>query len=458
MVTLERHPAARSADARVAAADARVVAGEHAHDPVWHTTLGWQSNEVSLGTSSVNGGGGPWTTAGVSLPLITGGHAELEVGASIAPIDRVTQKWLSSARPIARVVLTQPVMRGLGNGPQRVEQRRALAARQISCAASAHLRMQLAVSAARTWWDVLLATAELEVRRVALAGAEEQRRASRAAVDVGRLADSALGEVEVAVSLREEEVLLAERELRERQRQLAVFVGAPVDPTAPVALAPPSATAPIDDSDERLVARAMKESTRVHAARADEQIGRLEALLAADDELPAVDVSLSAAMAGAPPTVASGWHADALDTPRVDAGIAFTWSAPARNSSLAAAARLEARAAHLAVAEEENSVRAGVRSALDRLRTARARLDVTTRAAALARQDLAAEAARFAAGRSANFEVLRRQDEVASADLRSVRAQVDHGQGAVDLDALTGALLPGAGAAPGCADLDEEAP
>jgi outer membrane protein TolC len=58
-----------------------------------------------------------------------------------------------------------------------------------------------------------------------------------------------------------------------------------------------------------------------------------------------------------------------------------------------------------------------------------------------AARDLEAERARFAAGRSTNFDVLRRQDEVAQVELRRLRARGDFEQARAGIEALTGAIL-----------------
>ncbi len=62
----------------------------------------------------------------------------------------------------------------------------------------------------------------------------------------------------------------------------------------------------------------------------------------------------------------------------------------------------------------------------------------TTKSAEL---DLAAERARFAVGRSTNFDVLRRQDELADTELRHTRAQVDLLQAMAGLEAATDDIL-----------------
>ena len=73
--------------------------------------------------------------------------------------------------------------------------------------------------------------------------------------------------------------------------------------------------------------------------------------------------------------------------------------------------------------------------------TARRRGEVLAPSIAAAALDLESERARFEVGRSTNFDVLRRQDALASAKLLVLRAQVDHLEALAALDALTGDIL-----------------
>jgi outer membrane protein len=59
--------------------------------------------------------------------------------------------------------------------------------------------------------------------------------------------------------------------------------------------------------------------------------------------------------------------------------------------------------------------------------------------------NLDAERARFDVGRSTNYDVLRRQDELSQAQLRRIRAAADYMKAVAVLQTLTGDLLPAYG-------------
>ena len=75
---------------------------------------------------------------------------------------------------------------------------------------------------------------------------------------------------------------------------------------------------------------------------------------------------------------------------------------------------------------------------------ARAALDsiaLGDEAVGLAEQNITAEQNRFALGKSTNFDVLRRQEELEQARLRQSAAVVDYLASRTELDGLSGTLL-----------------
>jgi outer membrane protein TolC len=75
------------------------------------------------------------------------------------------------------------------------------------------------------------------------------------------------------------------------------------------------------------------------------------------------------------------------------------------------------------------------------LDTAKRRIEVLAPTTDHATLDLEAERARFAVGRSTNFDVLRRQDELATSKLRQARARTDYLKAAAALGAVTDEIL-----------------
>jgi outer membrane protein TolC len=105
-------------------------------------------------------------------------------------------------------------------------------------------------------------------------------------------------------------------------------------------------------------------------------------------------------------------------------------------------AREETARARIDLAEAERELAVSVVRAVDLVRVAGKRIDVSALAVQLAEQNLASERTLFQAGEARNFDILERQDELAQAQLSRERAIADYHQAVSDLEALTGDLLP----------------
>ncbi|MCA9701404.1 MAG: TolC family protein, partial [Myxococcales bacterium] len=84
-------------------------------------------------------------------------------------------------------------------------------------------------------------------------------------------------------------------------------------------------------------------------------------------------------------------------------------------------------------------------TASNSMRSATKRIELARLSIELAEQNLAAEQARFDVGRSTNYDVLQRIDELLAAQNTLVLAGLDYLKARSQLQALTGELLPAYG-------------
>src|SRR6185295_7176182 len=100
------------------------------------------------------------------------------------------------------------------------------------------------------------------------------------------------------------------------------------------------------------------------------------------------------------------------------------------------------RRVKMSEADISSQVAAQVVRAVNLVRSAKKRMDVSAKATQLAVQNVDLEKARWEVGRTTNFEVLKRQDELAQSQLREARAHADYLKAVSILDSLTGDILP----------------
>jgi outer membrane protein len=106
---------------------------------------------------------------------------------------------------------------------------------------------------------------------------------------------------------------------------------------------------------------------------------------------------------------------------------------------------LQIQRAEVQLAEARQQVASGVIRAANGLRTASKVMDVAEISLELAKENLEAEQARFEVGRSTNYDVLLRLDQVDQAAAQALNAQIAYLNALVQLQALNGEILPAYG-------------
>jgi outer membrane protein TolC len=109
------------------------------------------------------------------------------------------------------------------------------------------------------------------------------------------------------------------------------------------------------------------------------------------------------------------------------------------------AAKIQVERSETQLQQVRQTVATSVIRAANSLRTAGKVIDVAQLSYELAQENLEAEQARFDVGRSTNYEVLLRLDDVDAAAAQALRAQIDYLKALIQLQALTGEILPAYG-------------
>jgi outer membrane protein len=217
----------------------------------------------------------------------------------------------------------------------------------------------------------------------------------------------------------------------------------------------------------------LKVSLRVRRSELATASRRIDELVAANARLPRLDASATFTpqgrsvtfrpdlMTGDPGQAASWGEAFRNffpDDVRQDGLLAdwmltgsltLTWDIQNRGpKALHERARAEIRSAETQLKQIRQQVAAGVIRAANGLRITGKQIDVSELSLELALENLEAEQARFEVGRATSYNVLERLDEVDIAAAAALSAQVQYLKTLVQLQALTGEILPAYGLAP----------
>jgi outer membrane protein TolC len=337
------------------------------------------------------------------------------------------------------------MLRGFGVGVARADRGRARAQLDVASAQREGAAAALVRDVVEAYWDLAYATGDLEIRRAAAASAREQLRRVQANIGVGKQPRSASAEIEVAIALRDDAVLASQQVLTDRAIELSRLCGLPIkigDGPMVVASDTPAPAAEVPDGAV-ILERALGRNPQLQAVRAQARGAAVEIEVTENGLLPQLDFAAAAGPIGnAADTDGAYSQLRRLQSYSVTAGLVFQLPL-GRHAAHGAreAAREGLRKVRLNEADIAAQVTAAIAHGVAQVATAHRRTEVLARSREAAALDLEAEKARFEVGRSTNFDVLRRQDSIASVQLVLLRAQVEYLKALAGVQAVSGEIL-----------------
>lgn len=345
----------------------------------------------------------------------------------------------------AGVTVTQPLLRNFGFSANLYGLRVAKANRSISEWQYRQTVIDTVTSVIYAFNNLQQAHDNLRIARLSrdlaarLLNENEKRRA------VGAIADADVTQAKADVANREENILLAERALRDTENSLRKLIGqSTFDNTGPhlaIAGLPPAAGVEVDAAEGYRHALELRPDYR--AAELGLKIDRASVRYETNQMLPRVDLVGSYGYGGLDPTFGTA-RAQVRDRAAraYSAGIVvkvpLTFAAERGRSR---AAKLTALRAEADLERLKQDIALSVATAAGQIDTTRRRVAATQTALELAKQALDAEEKRFKAGTSTTYFVLRQQELLASVENSHARALADQRRALATYQRETGTTL-----------------
>jgi outer membrane protein TolC len=363
------------------------------------------------------------------------------------------------------VVYQQPLLRNLG---REATERNLLVAKTNSAISAYDLEVavrQLIVDVENAYWTLLEARAEVDVAEESLSLAEELHQMNRVQVEVGTLAPLELVQSEAGIASRREAIIRARADVQNAEDAIRQLLNLDVS-AWDIGLMPTTEadTTPIAVDLEAALANAFSERPEMTIQKLVVDNLELDSRVLRNLKRPALDLELRYGYNGlggdvlipgdpgdptAPPAgvIPGGWG-DAWDQ-IVDrdfdgwqAGLQFRY--PIQNRS----ARARSTIADLAVEqgytqldEVELQIRTEVRRAAREVETSLEQIEAAQASMRLQEENVEAEQKRYENGLSTSFEVLRIQEDLATARRALVRAIALYRRALVAYWAAQGRLL-----------------
>jgi outer membrane protein len=351
------------------------------------------------------------------------------------------------------VSFVQPLLRGAGVREATTQQERSRLQLAREQASYDQAREQLLLDVHVAYWDLVAALEEVGVRERALALGNEQLRQESERLRVGVGTEVDVLQAETNVATREEQLLLANNTVDQREDALKLLVfGEPSNEKGGHRREDwnrrlvPLTELPTDlehDAPDTWLARldaAFEQRPDLAVLRADIEIAEIDLVARRSDREASLDLTLS---------ISSG-ASDASRRDSLQAGIGFdfpTYSAslsyevPLRNRSARyaeRAARASLRSRHLAYSEAENRTVSDLRNGLREVYYQARAVEAASKSREFAERQLEAEQVRYREGLSTTFQVLEFQqtltealssEQTVRANLAKSRAQLLFAEG-----------------------------
>ncbi len=394
---------------------------------------------ITRGLETANGGSLSLTFQGsrTSFTSLLGG-AGAGTGAVPSAIEQIT--WSNGLA----LQLTHPLLRGMGLDvvakPRQAAEQRVTAALANRRARVVGVVRDLALA----YWELAYAVEDVAIKRKGLQLAREQLELTQAQIRVGRLSQVEEYAVKATIAQNEGDLVTAELLQRQRSRDLRRLLGEPVDPHAPMlGTPPPPAIQPTSIDSGTEAEKAVVENPALAALRAGVRAAELDRDAVDNMLLPDLSFVGSVGTTGVKPTFRDSMEdVVTVNTPQYAAGLRFSWQLGNRDVTgqkrQAEAAR---RKSEIDVAALEIDTKLFAMRYADELGTASKRLELAAVGVEFAQKNLDAEKAKFEVGRTTNYEVLRRQQDLTAAQGRRVRAMVDFLEAQAQLLGVSGRIL-----------------
>jgi len=391
-------------------------------------------------------------TVDLSRLLPTGGTLTLHAGSQysrttspINPAD-INKNWSDELW----VTMTQPLLRGRGRLLYEANERRATLSRDVAVLArrlAAIEAVQLVVSA---YWDLVLAERQLAITQQSLALANERLRITTLGNAGGKIPRSEIPAVQQIIATREEDILNAELIVLERSIALRRTVGLPIG-AGELGLRVTTDLATRDATWDlgQLTDRAFAASPELAQLAKQDDVTTLDIEVTENGLLPQLDAALTLGPIGQDEKFGTAL-ANLAKFKSIAVSGSLTLEHSLGQENVRGRAR-ELREGRRKLQVSAFDIRAQIAQTMARavaqLELARRRVRLSDRAIALANENIQLETDRFNLGKSTNFDILGRQEELRQAELRRSQAMIDWHKAESVVQSLTGDILPAYGIA-----------
>lgn len=373
-------------------------------------------------------------TVDATQNLITGGNVDLNyspartnVNQNVATGFLFNPAWTGGLA----LTLTQPLLRNAGIDVTKTFIRVAQNNADVEQHVFRDRVLTVLATVEQTYWELVFANENLKVAQAALKAAEELLATNRAKTKAGVMSIVDVLQAEAAVASRVEQVLVAEKSIRDQEDQLRRLLNpGEEDLRQDVRLTPTDAPVVVLEplSLQEAIDTAIEQRPEIVQAKKNLESGELNKQFARNQLLPTLSFQGTVGMAGLGRDYGDSVSRN-LGGDFYNYGAGLVLSYPLGNRSAVSTynkRELEFKNAEASLVSVRQQIIVGVREAVRRVQTDFKRIETTRSARIMAEKQLQAEQERLRVGLSTTRFVLDFQRDLATAQGNELRATVDY--------------------------------
>ena len=373
-------------------------------------------------------------TFDASTNLITGGNFDVNYAPSRSSINQnVARGFLFNPSWTGGLAFTftQPLLRNAGIAINQTFIKVAQNNAEVEQHVFRDRVMTVVATVEQTYWELVFANENLKVAQAAMKAAEELLATNRAKAKAGIMSIVDVLQAEAAVASRVEQVLVAEKTIRDQEDQLRRLLNPGEeelrqDVRLTPADSPVTFLEPI--SLQEAIDTAIEQRPEIAQAKKNIESGELNKQFARNQLLPTLSFQGTMGLAGLGADYGDSFTKNfSGDFYNYGAGLVFSY--PLGNRSAVSTynkRKLEAQNAEIALTNVRQQIIVGIREAVRRVQTDFKRIETTKSARIMAEKQLQAEQERLKVGLSTTRFVLDFQRDLATAQGNELRAIVDY--------------------------------
>ncbi|OGL62420.1 MAG: hypothetical protein A3J27_10780 [Candidatus Tectomicrobia bacterium RIFCSPLOWO2_12_FULL_69_37] len=419
-------------------------------DPALASQLNTNRSETDTVSSSFTGrqrdNSAQDASVGLTKKFITGADVSLTFQAIRNSVNTTQNIFDPNYQNTTTLSITQPLLKNFGVDVNEASIRIAAATRDQSVQTYRQRVVEVVDQVQQAYHDLVFAIANLEFRLKSLDLARDLLRRNRIQVEVGTLAPIEITEAEATVAQRGVDVIIAERDVQEKEDALKKLLNITTDlPSWSIHVIPTDKPAYTSVRlDEMAIAMtALRKRADLENSRAEIEKRKFELARARQNLLPQLDAIASAGNQGLRQD-----YSESLDRMATSKGHTLTgglsFKFPLGNRDAEAnleKSRLQLSQASTSFQQLEQSILEEVRRSVRRVRSDEKRVEATRVARRLAEERLAATEKKFTVGLSTSRDILEDQERLANALTEEIRAVVDFNKSRATLDRTTHSSL-----------------